>query len=93
MFRYKKRFMDIYRKLAEYKRLSTDLERRADKRFRFHDSRYPEINAKIEKFINRTKLFPDFVDIKKQVEEVNRVRELHMSETQVNSFSVFFKKF
>ena len=85
MFRYKKRFMEIYRKLAEYKKLSTDLDRRSDKRFRFHGTRYPEINNKIEKFINRTNRFPDFADIKKQVEEVNRLRELHLSETQVKT--------
>ncbi len=83
--RYKKRYMEIYRKLAEYKKLSADLDRRSDKRFRFNASRYPEINIKIEKFINRSSIFPDFVDIKKLVEDVNAGHQLYLSPAQVTA--------
>jgi hypothetical protein len=77
--------MEIYRKLAEYKKLSADLDRRSDKRFRFNASRYPEINTKIEKFINRSSIFPDFVDIKKLVEDVNAGHQLYLSPAQVTA--------
>ena len=56
--------MDIYRKLAAYNKLSADLDRRADKRFKFEDSRFPGINIKISKFVNRTKqLIINFQDV------------------------------
>ena len=83
LFRYKKRFMEIYRKLAKYKQLSTDLNRRTDKRFKFEESEHQEINVKISKFVNRTKEFPDFLDIKKLVSDVNMKNKLGLVEAQV----------
>ena len=85
LFRYKKKYMDIYRKLAEYKETSASLDRRSDKVFRFEESRFPEINNKIVKFVNRTRQFPDFVDIKKLVEEVDQTKGLGLSENQVST--------
>ena len=88
--------MDIYKKLAAYRKLSANLERRSDKAFKFDDSRFPEINVKISKFVNRTKQFPDFVDVKKLVEEVNSKQNLGLLEVQVllkqqrSSFFIFF---
>ena len=87
--------MDIYKKLAAYRKLSANLERRSDKAFKFDDSRFPEINVKISKFVNRTKQFPDFVDVKKLVEEVNSKQNLGLLEVQVllkqqrSSFFIF----
>lgn len=75
--------MDIYKKLAAYRKLSANLERRSDKAFKFDDSRFPEINVKISKFVNRTKQFPDFVDVKKLIEDVNSKQNLGLSEIQV----------
>ena len=75
--------MDIYRKLAEYKQLSADLDRRSDKRFKFEESKHQEINIKISKLVNRTKQFPDFLDIKKLVGEVNTKNNLGLAEIQV----------
>jgi len=83
--KYKKRYMDIYRKLAAYNKLSADLDRRADKRFKFEDSRFPGINIKISKFVNRTKQFPDFADVKKLVEEVNVAQKLDLMEVQIHT--------
>ena len=88
--------MDIYKKLAAYRKLSANLERRSDKAFKFDDSRFPEINVKISKFVNRTKQFPDFVDVKKLIEDVNSKQNLGLSEIQVlltkqrSSFSSFY---
>ena len=76
--------MDIYRKLASYNKLSANLDRRADKKFNFFESRFPAINAKITKYVNRTKQFPDFADIRLLVEEVNAAEKLDLVEVQVN---------
>merc|ERR1712106_294174 len=81
----KKRYMAIYNKIADYKKLSKSLDRRSDKRFTFTESKYPAINQKIEKFVNRTKTFPDFLDIKKEVEEVNVKRLLLLTEMQIHT--------
>ena len=81
----KKRYMAIYNKIAEYKGLSKSLDRRQDKKFTFTESKYPAINQKIEKFVNRTKTFPDFLDIQKEVEEVNVKRQLMLTDTQVHT--------
>jgi len=81
----KKRYMAIYNKIAEYKGLSKSLDRRSDKKFTFTESKYPAINQKIEKFVNRTKSFPDFLDIRKEVEEVNVKRQLMLTDMQVHT--------
>merc|ERR1712129_446044 len=81
--RLKRRYMQIYSKIAEAKELSDSLDRRADKRLKCQESRYPEINKKIEKFVNRTKQFPDFQDILKLVREANK--ELHLTEGEMHA--------
>ena len=77
--------MEIYRKLAACNKLSSNLERRSDKQFKFEDSKYVNINLKLSKFVNRTKQFPDFVDIRQLVEETNQAQSLNLSEIQVKS--------
>lgn len=81
----KNRYMAIHKKIAEYKKLSFSLDRRSDKKFSFTDSKYPEIGRKIEKFVNRTNEFPDFADIKKEVEDVNIKKILLLTETQIHT--------
>ena len=83
--RWKKKFMHIHNKLAEYKGMSKSLDRRSDKSFKFSDSKYPEINKKIERFVNKTKTFPDFWDIKKQIEKVNEDNNLRLMDMQIHN--------
>lgn len=77
--------MAIHKKLAEYREEQVNLERRSDKKFSFNDAKYPEISKKIEKFVNRTKEFPDFFDIKKEVEEVNKKKNLMLTDMKVHT--------
>ena len=81
----KKRFMEIYGRIAEYKKTSVSIERRKDKKFVFHDSKYPDVSRKIEKLVNRTKEFPDFTDIKSQIETVNLTKRLHLTDQQIHT--------
>ena len=83
--RWKKKYMSIYFKLAEYNGLSKSLERSSDKKFSFNESKFPAINRKIEKFVNRTKSFPDFWDIKKQIENINTEDSLRLTEMQIHN--------
>ena len=81
----KKRFMEIYGRIAEYKKAAVNIERRKDKKFVFHDSKYPDISRKIEKLVNRTKEFPDFADIKSQIENVNLTKRLRLTDQQIHT--------
>ena len=63
--RYKARYMKIYNKIAQLRKLDSSLQRQQDKRFRTEASRIPEINAKIEDMVNKSKMFPDYADILK----------------------------
>lgn len=63
--RYRARYMKIYRKIAQLRELNASLERKQDKKFKTEASRIPEINQKIEKLVNRDKIFPDFSDVRK----------------------------
>jgi len=80
--KYKRRYMQLHKKIAEYKQMSSSLDRKCDKKFVCSESRYPEINKKIQKFVNKTKQFPDFQDIRNLVLEVNK--ELHLSKMQID---------
>ena len=46
---------------------------------------YPEINKKIERFVNKTQTFPDFWDIKKQIEKVNVENKLKLQDIQIHN--------
>ena len=83
--KWKKKFMAIYDKLAEYRGDTKSLERFSDKKFVFTDGKYPEVNKKIEKFVNKTKGFPDFWDIKRQIEKVNTEQKLLLTEMQMHT--------
>ena len=83
--KWKQKFMKIYNKLAQYKGKSKSLDRSSDKRFKFSESKYPEINKKIEKFVNKTQSFPDFWDIKKQIEKVNDEKQLNLTDMQMHN--------
>ena len=83
--KWKKKFMLIYNKLAQYKGTSNSLERSSDRKFKFEDSKFPEINKKIEKFVNKTKSFPDFWDVKKQIEKVNIDSSLNLTDMQMHN--------
>jgi len=91
----KKRFMEIYGRIAEYKKSTVSIDRKKDKKFVFHDSKYPDISKKIEKLVNRTKKieklvnrtkeFPDFTDIKSQIETVNITKRLRLTDQQIHT--------
>ena len=56
--------------------------RKCDKKFSVTESRYQEISVKIQKFINKQKVFPDFQDIKALVNEANK--DLHLGPAAVH---------
>ena len=79
LIRYEKRYMALYRKIAELKKQNASLKRKCDKRVKIETSQIPEVNAKIEDLINKKRHFPDFADILGFYKTVNEDRSLGMS--------------
>lgn len=61
--RYKKRACEIYDKLCDLTGESRSAERMVKKPIKYNGSQFPEFNRKLEKFINKTNLFPDMFDV------------------------------
>lgn len=80
MSRYRKHFIKLYKRIAELKNQDSGLERQQDKKFRLGEaSRFPELNKKIERKINKRKLdkkFPDFPEILDIFTKYNNERNL-----------------
>lgn len=81
---YKKKCVQIYKKLAELNGYTTSLGRRQDKKHRLECSRFPEINAKLEELIQSRKArgvecFPDYADVYKACRETNESCRLGMN--------------
>ena len=92
--RYRKRAVVIYQRLSELKEFDASLGRRQDKKFKLEGSRYPEINTKIAKFVNRSrslgplglhKVMPNFDDIHKLIKATNEEKELGLSAAVIMS--------
>ena len=89
--RYRARFMKIYKKLSELNDFDPSLGRRQDKKFKLEGSRYPEINVKIAKFINRARsqglqqVMPDCGEIHDLIKETNREKGLGLSAAYMES--------
>ena len=82
--RYQNRYVKIYRKLAEYKKLTANLKRKSDTKVRIETSRLEEVNTKIQDMINKDRNFPDFADILGFYKQVNELQGLGMSKEMLN---------
>ncbi|KAJ0055255.1 hypothetical protein NL108_013558, partial [Boleophthalmus pectinirostris] len=82
----KRKMMKIYEKLCELKGCSTLTGRVMEQRISYSGSRYPEINKRIEKFINSPEARetpPDYPDIYQQVVRANERYNLCLSRKQL----------
>lgn len=86
----KRKMMKIYEKLCELKSCSTLTGRVIEQRIRYNSTRYPEINRKIERFINSPEAHrnpPDYQDILQQVLRANERHNLCLSRKQLNQIA------
>ncbi|CAG0914905.1 unnamed protein product [Notodromas monacha] len=67
--RLRKRVLKIDRMICKFRGERHDLDRPSKKRFTFKESEIPQVNQKIMQLVNQKKIFPDFVDVKRIVEE------------------------
>eukprot|EP00095_Tigriopus_kingsejongensis_P007926 maker-scaffold1210_size55525-snap-gene-0.24 protein:Tk07926 transcript:maker-scaffold1210_size55525-snap-gene-0.24-mRNA-1 annotation:"death domain-associated protein 6" len=88
--RYKRRYIQIDLKIAEYLNEDPSIRRRQDKKFKFQGSRIPEVNLKIEKWVNRARrkkqeCFPDFADVLNLVKAVNAEKNIGLSKQGIEN--------
>uniref|UniRef100_UPI0037E84DAF death domain-associated protein 6 n=1 Tax=Semicossyphus pulcher TaxID=241346 RepID=UPI0037E84DAF len=86
----KRRMMKIYEKLCELKGCNTLTGRVIEQRIPYNSTRYPEINRKIERFINSPEAQrnpPDYPDILQQVLRANERHNLCLSRKQLNQIA------
>ncbi|XP_034016879.1 death domain-associated protein 6 isoform X2 [Thalassophryne amazonica] len=86
----KRKMMKIYEKLCEIKGCNTLTGRVIEQRIIYKSTRYPEINRKIERFINSPEAQrnpPDYQDILQQVLRANERHNLSLSRKQLNQIA------
>uniref|UniRef100_A0A3Q0RIG8 Death domain-associated protein 6 n=1 Tax=Amphilophus citrinellus TaxID=61819 RepID=A0A3Q0RIG8_AMPCI len=80
----------IYEKLCELKGCSTLTGRAIEQRIPYKATRYPEINRRIERFINSPEVRsnpPDYQDVRQQVLRANDRHSLCLSRKQLNQIA------
>ncbi|XP_005107853.1 uncharacterized protein LOC101845720 isoform X2 [Aplysia californica] len=80
----KKKFVAAWTKLCEITGRTVTTGRPTEKSIRYKGTRYKEINRRLEKFLNKRKVFPDFHDVKAVIASCNKKYKLHMSGPHIN---------
>ncbi|KAM6899714.1 death domain-associated protein 6 [Xenentodon cancila] len=86
----KRKMMKIYEKLCELKGCNTLTGRVIEQRIAYRGTRYPEINRRIERFINSPEAQrnpPDYQDVLQQVLRANERHKLCLTRKQMNQIA------
>ncbi|XP_072213865.1 LOW QUALITY PROTEIN: death domain-associated protein 6-like [Excalfactoria chinensis] len=85
--RLKRKMMRIFQRLCELKRCSSLTGRVIEQRIAYRGTRYPEVNRRIERFINRPEVFPDYTDILKVIQKASVRYSLGLTRRQMESMA------
>ncbi|XP_069800420.1 death domain-associated protein 6 isoform X2 [Dendropsophus ebraccatus] len=86
--RLKRKLLRIFEKLCEIKDCNSLTGRVIEQRILYRGTRYPEVNRRLERFINCDRdIFPDYTDILREVERVNDKHHLSLSRKQMQSMA------
>uniref|UniRef100_A0A4W5PJB5 Death domain-associated protein 6 n=1 Tax=Hucho hucho TaxID=62062 RepID=A0A4W5PJB5_9TELE len=86
----KRKMMKIYDKLCELKGCSSLTGRVIEQRIQYKGTRYPEVNRKIERFINSPEAQlnpPDYTDILQHIRRANERHGLNLSKKQLTQIA------
>ncbi|XP_052327987.1 death domain-associated protein 6 isoform X1 [Oncorhynchus keta] len=86
----KRKMMKIYDKLCELKGCSSLTGRVIEQRIQYKGTRYPEVNRKIERFINGPEAQlnpPDYTDILQHIRRANERHGLNLSKKQLTQIA------
>ena len=82
----RKRFVEAWEKWCKLKGYEGKTGRVTEKKIRFQGTRYPEINRKVEKLVNRNK-FPDFHDVYHLIQRTNESKKLGIHRFDLHQIS------
>nr|CAB3236278.1 death domain-associated protein 6-like [Phallusia mammillata] len=82
----KKRFMKVYERICHLKKVSVKNGRLIETKILVGATRYPELNNKVEKYINKAK-FPDFYAIQYLVKKASNQSNLNLKPTEIRKLS------
>ncbi|XP_041091032.1 death domain-associated protein 6-like [Polyodon spathula] len=88
--RLKRKMMKIYEKLCELKGCSAQTGRVIEQRIQYSGTRYPEINKRVERFINnpsQSGAFPDYSDILHVMTRASEKHQLGLGRKQLQSLA------
>ncbi|XP_076454974.1 uncharacterized protein LOC143289758 [Babylonia areolata] len=85
--RLQKKFVKVWDRLCQLKGCTKSSGRPIERKFKYEGTRFPEINRKIEKFVNRPNSFPDYHDVRGIIKKVNTRWQLGLNVMQINSIS------
>ncbi|NWS50961.1 DAXX protein, partial [Probosciger aterrimus] len=85
--RLKRRLMRIFGRLCELKRCSSLTGRVMEQRIPYRGTRYPEVNRRVERFINRPDVFPDYGDVLKVIQKANGRHRLGLARKHMESMA------
>ncbi|XP_042200739.1 death domain-associated protein 6 isoform X2 [Callorhinchus milii] len=85
--RLKKKMVKIFQKLCELKSCSSLTGRVIEQRIAFTGTRYPEVNRRVERFINKPDNFPDYQDIRNIITKANARHGLGLGQRHIQSMA------
>ncbi|NXO00605.1 DAXX protein, partial [Rhinopomastus cyanomelas] len=85
--RLKRKMMRIFERLCELKQCSSLTGRVIEQRIPYRGTRYPEVNRRIERFINRPEAFPDYSDILKVIQKASTRHGLGLARRQMENMA------
>ncbi|NWU94612.1 DAXX protein, partial [Upupa epops] len=85
--RLKRKMMRIFERLCELKQCSSLTGRVIEQRIPYRGTRYPEVNRRIERFINRPEAFPDYNDILKLIQKASARHGLGLARRQMENMA------
>uniref|UniRef100_A0A8C8SKF1 Death domain-associated protein 6 n=1 Tax=Pelusios castaneus TaxID=367368 RepID=A0A8C8SKF1_9SAUR len=85
--RLKSKMMRIFERLCELKQCNSLTGRVIEQRIPYRGTRYPEVNRRIERFINRPDAFPDYSDILKVIQKASTRHNLGLAKRQMQNMA------
>ncbi|XP_071445418.1 daxx-like protein [Hetaerina americana] len=86
--RYKKRLYTIWEKWQEVRGRMDEVKKLKFRKIAFSGTAYPELDHAIEKYVNKTKCFPDFMDIYKVTSDtLNKEMEMALESEKLKSIA------
>ncbi|XP_009890698.1 PREDICTED: death domain-associated protein 6-like, partial [Charadrius vociferus] len=85
--RLKRKMMRIFERLCQLKQCSSLTGRVIEQRIQYRGTRYPEVNRRIERFINRPEVFPDYSDILKVIQKASARHSLGLARRQMENMA------